>query len=353
MKIRILTQNPFSVWFGWVEQQALKYIESVKKNDSNIDISIFSWEEESFDVLHIIGIHGWINPYWIQVLQKKGVKIVVSPVFYVQPNSLFDFRRPFVYKLFSYIPHHVVAWMRQLLTRADLILPNSYAEKIHLQQIFPSLCKNIEIIHNGVDPDYFVWADPALAASKYALWDYILSVSHLEPRKNHKTLIKYFIRYIKQNPIRKIKLVLVWDYRGNYFSYHKELEKLIGENQDSILHISWLSNSSELLKSLYLGAKAHILLSSLETPGISNIEAALAWKQLLVWDCDPVREYFSTYASYLKKEDEKWFTYFMDSLLNPKLENTKEQIDFILDHYTWDKIGSQLINYYKNLCEVR
>ena len=103
MKIRILTQNPFSVGFGWVEQQASKYIENIKKINSTIDISFFSWTEKDFDILHIIWIHSWINPYWIEVLRQKWVKIVVSSVFYLKPNYFLDFRRPIVYKIFSFI----------------------------------------------------------------------------------------------------------------------------------------------------------------------------------------------------------------------------------------------------------
>jgi hypothetical protein len=61
---------------------------------------------------------------------------VISSVFYLKPNSILDFRRPIIYKIFSYIPHHIVNWMKQLILKADLVLPNSIDEKEQLKEIF-------------------------------------------------------------------------------------------------------------------------------------------------------------------------------------------------------------------------
>lgn len=344
MKIRVLTQNPFSVWFWGVEVQATQYIENIKKIDSTIDISFFNWIEKDFDILHIIWIHSWINPYWIDVLKSKWIKIVVSSVFYLKPNYLLDFRRQSVYKLFSFIPHHIVNWMKQVVLKADLLLPNSQDEANQLKYVFWVSNEKIKVLYNWVSKDYFDWVDKELFKKTYNLNNYILSVSHIEPRKNHLNLIKWFLEYKK---IYKddLKLVLLWDYRWNYFEYHNQVRDLIKNNSD-IIHINNLKNTDELFKSAYLWSKAHFLLSSLETPWLSNIEASLVWNKLVLWDCKPVREYFKSYANYINPKN---INEIIDSIKNIDNFENKNQIEFISSNYTWDEISKELLNYYKKL----
>jgi len=351
MKIRILTQNPFSVWFWWVELQASKYIENIRKLDTKIDIWYFKWEEKDFDILHIIWIHSWINPYWIEVLKSKWVKIIVSSVFYIKPNFLFDFRRPIIYKIFSYIPFHIINWMKQLLNNADLILPNSEEEKNQLINIFWINTKKIRILYNWIDENYFDWVDKNLFKNKYKLDNYILSVSHIEPRKNHLSLIKWFLKYKKKEyKNSNLKLVLFWNYRWNYFEYHSKIKKLLKSNKNEIIIINNLSSKDEIFKSAYLGSKAHFLLSSLETPWLSNIESWLAWIKLILWDCKPVREYFKNYANYI---DWKNINVIINEIKkidkNSEFLDKDKQIEFIMQNYTWEKIWEKLLNHYKNI----
>lgn len=348
MKIRILTQNPFSVGFWWVEQQAIKYIENIRKINNIIDIDFFSWNEKDFDILHVIWIHTWINPYWIDILKKKWVKIIVSSVFYLKPNYLFDFRRPFIYKIFSFIPHHVVNWMKYLIKNADLILPNSTDEILQLKKVFWKNNSKIEILYNWVDVNYFNWVDKNLFKKTYNLNNYILCVSHIEPRKNHLNLIKWFLQF-KKNNFSDLKLVLLWDFRWNYFKYHNEIKTLINKNDD-ILHLNNLSNTDKLFKSAYLWTKAHLLLSSLETPWLSNIESAYSWCKLILWDCKPVREYFKNYAIYLNPNNLNEIKNIISYLANNNDCYSYEQIKFIKNNYTWETISSKLLKYYNNLC---
>ena len=352
-KIRILTQNPLSVWFWGVELQASKYIEYVKKLDNQIDIWYFKWEEKKFDILHIIWLHGWINPYWIDVLKKRWIKIVVSPVFYIKANKLLDFRRPIMYKIFWYVPFHIINWMKQLIKKADLILPNSEDEKNQLISIFWINNKKVSILHNWVDENFFVWVDENLFKKKYNLWKYILCVSHIEPRKNHLSLIKWFLQYKKKNKTN-LKLVLLWDFRWNYFNYHNKVKSLIKNNRENIIHLNNLSHDNELFKSAYLWSEAHFLLSSLETPWLSNIESWLAWNKLILWDCKPVREYFKHYANYIDWKNIKQIIKQIESIDRNVIKHDKKgQIEFIKQNYTWEKICKKLLNHYKNILHER
>jgi len=356
MKIRILTQNPFSVWFWWVELQASKYIENIKKIDNTIDIWYFKWDEKDFDILHIVWIHNWINPYWIDVLKSKWIKIVVSSVFYIKPNSLFDFRRPIIYKLFSYIPFHIINWMKQLVNKADLILPNSEDEKNQLINIFWISSEKINILYNWVDKKYFDKINKDLFKDKYNLEKYILSVSHIEPRKNHLSLIKWFLKYKEENK-SNLKLVLLWKFRWNYFDYHNEIKILLKNNEKNIIHIDNLSDKDDLFKSAYLWSEAHFLLSSLETPWLSNIESALAGKKLILWKCNPVKQYFKNYANYIDWKNLKQIIKEIENINSNITKNNKKeqknQIEFIKQNYTWENIWLELLNHYKNIWQKK
>ncbi len=347
MKIRILTQNPLSVWFGGVELQASKYIQNIKKWDAHIDIDYFKWDEEDFDILHIVWIHTGINPYWIDVLKKKWVKIVVSSVFYIKPNSVFDYRRPIIYRMFSFVPFHIINWMKQLLQKADIILPNSEEEKKQIISIFWINSEKISILHNGVDQNYFEWVDTEIFKKTYDVQNYILCVSHMEPRKNHLSLIQWFLEFHKNNT-SGLKLVLFWEFRWNYFNYHKEIQELLEKHSDRILHIKHLKNSDELFKSAYLGTQAHFLLSSLETPWLSNIEAAFAGKKLILWKCKPVQEYFQNYAQYIHQKNISDIATSISTLNNLQQWDTK-QIEFIKENYTWENISKKLLTIYNEL----
>lgn len=347
MKIRILTQNPFSVWFWWVEQQAVKYIENIKKIDKDIDISFFSWTEKDFDILHVIWVHGAFNPYWFDVLKMRWIRIVVSSVFYIKANSLFDFRRPILYKFFSFIPFHSINWMKQLLHKADIILPNSEEESFQLQSIFWINSQKIHSLANGVDEKYFAQISKDLFKKKYNLWDYFLCVSHIEPRKNHIYLIKAFLKY-KRETQSNTKLILLWDFRGNYFLYHEKIKQIISQDPENIIHIANLSNSQEIFKSAYLWAKWYFLLSSLETPWLSNLESALAGCSLILGDCKPVREYFWSFAKYVFPKDIESIVSCMKNL-DQSSSQQLAQVQHIQSHYSWEKIWNDLLKYYRKI----
>lgn len=174
---------------------------------------------------------------------------------------------------------------------------------------------------------------------------YFLSVSHIEPRKNHLHLIRSFLHW-KHQYDRKEKLVLLGDYRGNYFSYHEKVKELIEKHSNDIINISTLKSTDILFRSAYLGAQAHILLSSLETPGLSNIEGGLAGIPLILGDCLPVREYFSDFAYYVspKHHDrEQLFLY------HPSKEILKKQQEFMKTQYSWESISQKLLTIYQSL----
>lgn len=337
MKIRILTQNPLSVWFGWIEQQALKYIEYMRVISPEIDIDFFKWDELNFDILHVIGVHSAINPYMIDVLKANGVKIIVSSVFYVSPNTLLDFRREWIYKLMSKIPFHVVNWMWNLLRKADLVLPNSVAEGEQITRIF-GLENRYNVIFNWIDDNFFQGIDENEFKTRYNLESYLLCVSHLEPRKNHLNLIKAFLDSNFQ-----WKLVLLGKYRWNYFSYHDEIKGLISSNPDRILHIDSLSNTDTSFRSAYLGASAHILPSILETPGLSNLEAWLCGTELIIWDCAPVREYFEEFAMYVSWTKIQEITQSINSITGHKNPMLSQHIK---ERFSWSRIARELNKFY-------
>ena len=346
MRIRLITQNPFLAGFGGVEEQARRYIRHIREAHPDVDIDFLRWDETETDILHIIGIHGALNPYVIDSLHARGHKVVVSPVFYLRPLWWGDFRRSSVYRLCSYIPHHITHWMRSLVRSADLLLPNSLDEGNQLQSVFGADMSKIHVLPNGIDPCHFDGVDPEAFRVHYGLDRYILSVSHIEPRKNHLRLIEAFLSLeIPQ------KLVLIGAFRGNYFDYHARIRDLIEKYPDRILHIPGLPSGDPLMRSAYLGADLHALASVLETPGIVNLEAGLARCPLVVGDCPPVREYLGATAVYVDPLNTSSIAEGLRAGLSLK-NNTvllTQQSEHIQDTYSWHTIAENLYLHYSRL----
>jgi len=99
------------------------------------------------------------------------------------------------------------AW-KTLRDNADLILPNSYAEKRQLTSIFGEPAGKIEVLYNRVpELDESIADQSELQKRGLEPYKYFLSISHIEPRKNTLNLIKAFLKFAQTSP--DFKLVLI------------------------------------------------------------------------------------------------------------------------------------------------
>jgi hypothetical protein len=161
-----------------------------------------------------------------------------------------------------------VETQRLLLSLADHIIGLSLSE-IRQIGINLNIHKPFTIVPNCADPEIFLEPDHRVFYSKYGLKDFVISVGHIEVRKNTLMLI-YAMREMN------IPLVIV----GNYFGapeYYRLCKYYAGSNTIFIPQLR-----QEELASAYALARLHALPSWTEGASLATIEAAMAGCNVLV-----------------------------------------------------------------------
>lgn len=240
---------------------------------------------KSGDVLHCFGDTPLFY-YLIEFLRGSGIypKVIISPSF---------FRKPAVYyTLLKLIPRGIPNWYserQKLYNIANVIVVNSSLEKDYMLKIF-NLDKNkIKIIHNSFTNRFFHVEDTIHVEEKYCL-----CVSHLSERKNIFELLKAGEKFYHKTGV---KLYLAGGLRFHSDKNLKKFEELVKKLEG--VKFLGLQNRSQLSR-LYSSCLFHVLPSFIETPGISNLEAASFKKPIVVGDFPVLSEYFSKDAIYTK-----------------------------------------------------
>jgi glycosyltransferase involved in cell wall biosynthesis len=104
------------------------------------------------------------------------------------------------------------------------------------------------------------------------------------------------------------------------------------------------------LKELYKVAKVHALVSWMETPGLSSLEAAAMGCNIVVTRKGDTYDYFENYAFYCEPDNVNSIKQAIDdaftSSVNPKLKQK------ILDNYTWEKTAEETYKAYKKILNI-
>jgi glycosyltransferase involved in cell wall biosynthesis len=347
MKIAYISDLPWYLGFGGREVQMLKYAEYLSKNHG-VQVIFPNYFDKKIDdeikLFHFFGYSNWYSGLISIIKNKRNAKIIISPTFYHEKPFFLKLAK--FYSRFCFIPNYF-SYKRKLFQFSDIIVANSKSESVFLQRLFDIPEKKITVVHNAVDRDFdsISREDSNSFIEAYSIDPgYILSVSAITERKNTLNLIKSFLAI--SNQINK-KLVIIGDYQCTRVGFQKRIERLINENRDKILHVSYLPPYSSMLKSAYANCAVHYLPSFIETPGLSNLEAVLFNKPIVVGDCQPVREYFKNYVTYCNPYS---ITDISDKLLSAlnTLANP-EAADYIRNNFTWKAVVEELYKTYQKV----
>ncbi len=342
-KVRFLTHMPLIAWFGGLERQAQGYMKAL---GSEYDVGFLKRDETTFDILHIIGHRLPLSQYFFTNLKSKWVKVIYSPVFYVRPFSITDFRRPAVFKFLTKLPYTQFQAWKILRDNADLILPNSEAEKRQLINVFGQPSGKMEVLYNRVpELDESIADQDVLQKRDLEPYKYFLSISHIEPRKNTLNLIKAFLRFSQAAP--DFKLVLVGKLRWAFGDFFEEVKKLFEEYSDKIIHIDGLEHGSKEFVSLLKFAKAHLLPSFLETPGLSSLEAASLGVPILVGNDEPVKEIFWPWWVSVNPYSISSIAQGIGKLA--QLPHSEEMAKWIAKRYSQEVVRRYLLDFYSKI----
>jgi glycosyltransferase involved in cell wall biosynthesis len=331
MKFRYIISSPFSVNPGGTSEITKNIINKIKQTGHDISALDYMAEEIDFDTLLIFSF-SYHNPDIIEAYKKKGIKIVLFPVFdRTKPRAFFK-----LYKIADLFGLQTIFKIRQrLLNAADLVIVAAQDEATDINGIFGTEKSKIKLIHYALADNFFEVAKTVSADLFYKAYgwkDFVFcpaAAINDGKRKNQMTLLKS----LKGSGI---KLVLT-GCDSIYDNIKQEFEDLT-KNDPDILCLPRIS--FEMLISAYKCAKLAVSVSLAETAGLVNLEAAYLGCNLVVSDLPALREYLEKWAIYVNPRDKQDILKGIQNSIN--LEYDPKVKSFIEENYTWDSYVDQL-----------
>ena len=225
--------------------------------------------------------------------------------------------------------------MKEIVDNTTVFLPNSVSEMNRVAAEFKLKDYRFVSIPNAIDKDVFSNTDDS-KTNKFAQYkDCIVCAARIEGRKSTLNLV----RAVKDT---NYTLVLVGKESQNQKKYVQQVHDEAGEN---VVFLGAIPHDD--LRDLYKVAKVHALISWMETPGLSSLEAAVMECNIVVTTKGDTYDYFEDFAFYCEPGDipsiKKAIDKAYNSSVNPKL---KEKI---LKDYIWERTAEETIKGYNQL----
>ena len=165
------------------------------------------------------------------------------------------------------------------------------------------------VIPLAAESFFYPEADPARLAvvrARYGVPDdcpYFLSVSTLEPRKNFETVIRAYARFVRDDPARPSRLVLVGGtVRDDTHPIFAALAAEEGEVRRRVIFTGFVADAD--LAALYSGALAFLYLSFYEGFGLPPLEAMQSGVPVIVAENSSLPEVVGDAGVLLAANDE-------------------------------------------------
>ena len=336
--------------------QILKTKEYLEKLDIQVDISLeFEPDLTGYDLVHLFNLMEPQDIYLqMRNAKKQNKKVVLSTIYGLYTEferkargGLFQkiarFLSPYqIGYIKTLVKHHsekrmhdgvfkmafkgYYGLMREITRNTSVFLPNSNSEMNRVAREFKLKEYVFENVPNAIDKTIFndslTLSDDDI--SKYGQFqDCILCAARIEGRKSTLNLVKA----VKGAPY---KLVLVGNESKNQKEFVNQVHREAGDNVHFLGQVPHKD-----LAILYKLAKVHALISWMETPGLSSLEAAAMDCNVVITDKGDTREYFEDFAYYCEPDDVSSIRAALDKAyrnpVNPKL---KEKVN---EDYHWEK----------------
>ena len=270
-----------------------------------------------YEVFHFFSV----MPGSIQLcdhIKKQGLPVVISPNLWVTPQTR------------NMYPHQDIA---SLLPIADAIVVNSNMEAEALSEVYSLPRSRFKTVYNGVEDDFLEPADPYLFIEKFGIQSkFILNVANVEPRKNQLA----FLKALKSFP--DLILVTVGLIRDR--DYGRQCMEVGGSQ---FRFVGPLPYNSPLLRSGIAGCTFFAMPSTLETPSIAALEAAVSGAPLLITREGSTTEYFGDSVVYIDPHS-------VESI-KAGIADVSERAHYTVknSNFLWNSVISELAKVYRDL----
>ncbi len=223
--------------------------------------------------------------------------------------------------------------------RADILLTVSNFSKNEISKHFGIDNSRIFVTPNSILPTNDI--EDVNLKGLYGLDKYILTVSRIEPRKNHLNLLKAFVELDLASRGYKLVMVGAKDLSYNtFFDYYNKLNKQCKE------HILFLQVPFNELVSLYRQASLFVFSSYCEGFGIPPIEAISYGSPLLCSNSTAMAEFELPDKIVFDPADlEELKLKMYEQLKSPM--NKASYASFVLSKYNWEQIALDFYNLLK------
>ncbi len=345
--------------------QILKTKEFLEKRGVTVDISLeFEPDLTGYDLVHLFNLMEPQDIYrQMMNAKKQNKKIALSTIYglyteferkarggifqklanvlspyqinYIKTIIKHYFEKRFHKGVFKMLYKGYYGLMKEIVDNTTVFLPNSVSEMNRVAAEFKLKDYHFVSIPNAIDKTIFSDSNDSYTNKYRHFKDCIVCAARIEGRKSTLNLI----RAIKDT---NYKLILVGNESHNQKKYVQQVHDEAGDN---VVFLGAIPHND--LRDLYKVAKVHALISWMETPGLSSLEAAAMGCNIVVTSKGDTYDYFEDYAFYCEPDDvtsiKKAIDEAYNSPVNPKL---KEKI---LKDYIWEKTAEQTINGYNKL----
>jgi len=229
--------------------------------------------------------------------------------------------------------------LREIIDMVDIILPNSQSEMKRIKQDFDLTNPLHTTIPNAVDDQLFDYDGTYINDDVKQYKNCILCVARIEGRKSQLNLVKA----LTESPYQ---IVLIGKPAPNHVKYYHQIRKAASTN---VVFLDYIPHRE--LPQYYKVAKVHALISWMETPGLSSLEAAVMKCNVVITKKGDTEAYFEDGAFYCEPNDigsirsaiEKAYS----TPINKNLRNK------ILDKFTWKTTATETLKAYETVLNIR
>lgn len=224
------------------------------------------------------------------------------------------------------------------INNALSLLTISKTVQAEICEKYPQIINKIDFIYPGLNK----WIELNSKDEQRILGDhnidyeYILTLSTLEPRKNHINMIKAFDIF-KKRTHSPLKLVII----GKKGWFFEDIFRIVSDFnlEKEVVFLGYIPNHE--LNTIIGNAKAFMFMSFYEGFGIPPLEALSLNIKTLVSDIPVFHEVYKEHALYTNPHSIDKIAGSLEDLLQRQHRNTDT---FVKDNYSWEKSASKLLS---------